>query len=176
LARTQALVSAFFADNVAIIGEGSADESVIDGRGCFWWAQHMAKTPSLSVCRPQLINFISSKNVEVASVTLKNPAFWNMHLWNSSSIHVHDTRHIATTHPSCAQIKPGERVVAINSDGIDVDSSQDVYIERVYIAAGDDAVAIKRRALSCPCYTAQVHHIVLSADLPVDLTRCLALL
>jgi polygalacturonase len=145
LARTQALVSAFFADNVAIIGEGTANESVIDGRGCFWWAQHMAKPPSLSVCRPQLINFISSTAIEIADVTLQDPAFWNTHLWNSSNIHVHNTRHVATTHPSCAQIKPGEsRVVAINSDGIDVDSSKHVLIENVYIAAGDDAIAIKR--------------------------------
>lgn len=104
----------------------------------------MAKPPSLAICRPQLVNFISSNGIEIADITLKDPAFWNTHLWNSSNIHVHDTRHIATTHPSCAQIKPGERVVAINSDGIDVDSSKNVYIENVYIAAGDDAVAIKR--------------------------------
>ena len=33
LARTQALVSAYHAENVAIVGEGSAQDSFIDGRG-----------------------------------------------------------------------------------------------------------------------------------------------
>ena len=50
----------------------------------------------------------------------------------------------AAVKPSCAP--PSEKVRAVNSDGIDVDSSSDVLIERVYIEADDDAVAVKSGA------------------------------
>ena len=53
-------------------------------------------------------------------------------------MHIHDLRIHADQHPSCGA--PGEEVRAVNSDGIDVDSSQDVLIERVHIEADDDAV------------------------------------
>eukprot|EP01043_Picozoa_sp_COSAG02_P055966 COSAG02_NODE_6567_length_3490_cov_2.565320_2_plen_477_part_00 len=145
LARTQALISAFHADNVAIVGEGRAEESVIDGRGCFWWAQRLSGKDALPFCRPQLVNFVSSSHIEMSAVTLKDPAFWNTHLWNSSWIHIHDARFVASPADAgqCAPAKRGEKVVAVNSDGIDVDSSKHVLIERVYIHAGDDAVACK---------------------------------
>lgn len=145
LARTQALVSAFFANNVAIIGEGSANESVIDGRGCFWWRLRLSGKDALPYCRPQLLNFVSSSDIEIADMTLKDPAFWNTHIWNSSRVHIHDSRFVATPADAarCSSIAPGEKIDAVNSDGIDVDSSKHVYIERVFIQAGDDAVAIK---------------------------------
>ena len=57
-------------------------------------------------------------------------------------MHIHDLRIHADQHPSCGA--PGEEVRAVNSDGIDVDSSQDVLIERVHIEADDDAVRKKQ--------------------------------
>jgi polygalacturonase len=146
-ARTQALVSAFHSTDVVISGAGSmvevdAGASVLDGRGCWWWAQKMRKEGStLEVCRPQLVNFVSCIDVEVTGVTLKDPAFWNTHLWNTTGAHLHDFRIHAAQHPTCGA--PGEDVRAVNSDGIDVDSSSSVLIERVYIEADDDAIAIK---------------------------------
>ena len=124
------------------MGAETADDSVIDGQGCWWWAQRMRGT--LEICRPQLLNFVSCSNVEITGVTLKDPPFWNTHLWNSSSVAIHDMRIHAAVKPSCAP--PSEKVRAVNSDGIDVDSSSDVLIERVYIEADDDAVAIKSGA------------------------------
>ena len=52
----------------------------------------------------------------------------------------------ADQHPTCGS--PGEHVVAVNSDGIDVDSSSNVLIEHVYIQASDDV-----RAVDTPLYT-----------------------
>ena len=81
-ARTQALVSAFGATDVVIRGAGSmaeadASASVVDGHGCWWWAQKMRKGgSSLRVCRPQLVNFVGCTDVEVTGVTLKDPPFW----------------------------------------------------------------------------------------------------
>ena len=49
---------------------------------------------------------------------------------------VHHMRIHADQHPTCGP--PGEHVVAVNSDGIDVDSSSNVLIEHVYIQASDD--------------------------------------
>ena len=114
-ARTQALVSAFGATDVAITGAGSgadadADASVIDGQGCWWWAQFLSKG-GLQFCRPQLVNFYNCSGVEVSSVTLADPPFWNLHLWNSSSIHVHDMRIHAAVRPSCPHAA-GEHVRA----------------------------------------------------------------
>ena len=147
-ARTQALVSAFGATDVVISGAGSMTEadaaaSVIDGNGCWWWEKFMRKGGSiLKVCRPQLVNFVSCTDVEVTGVTLKDPGFWNLHIWNTTGAHVHDLRIHADQHPTCGE-PAGETVRAVNSDGIDVDSSQDVLVERVYIEADDDAIAIK---------------------------------
>ena len=59
------------------MAEADASTSVLDGRGCWWWAQKMRKGgSSLRVCRPQLINFVGCTGVEVTGVTLKDPAFW----------------------------------------------------------------------------------------------------
>ena len=99
-------------------------------------------TGRLQFCRPQLVNFISCTGVEVTGVLLKDPPFWNLHVWNSSDVHIHDLRIYADPHPSCGA-PGGPRVIADNSDGIDVDSSSDVLIDRVHIQAQDDAVAIK---------------------------------
>lgn len=90
-ARTAALISAFGAVNVAITGAGE-DSSIIDGRGCWWWAQFLAK--QLTMCRPQLVNFVSSSSIEVTGVTLKDPPFWNLHIWNSSNAHVSMLAHL----------------------------------------------------------------------------------
>ena len=38
---------------------------------------------------------------------------------------------------------PSEHIFGVNSDGIDVDSSSDVIIERMFIQSDDDSVAIK---------------------------------
>jgi hypothetical protein len=137
-ARTEAVISAFDATDVVISGAGSMDrsESVIDGRGCWWWRQFLSK--QLRQCRPQLINFVNCTGIELSGFTARDPPFWNIHLWNSSRAHLHDMRIHATKHPSCA---PG--LFAANSDGLDVDSSCDVLVERVFIQADDDAVAIK---------------------------------
>ena len=63
---------------------------------------------------------------------------WRVVIAGTCRVHIHDMRIHADQHPSCGA--PGEEVRAVNSDGIDVDSSQDVLIERTYIEADDDAV------------------------------------
>jgi polygalacturonase len=142
--RSQALISAFSADDVAIIGAGSqhVSASVIDGQGCWWWKRYLEH--DLKRCRPQLINFISSTQIEVRGVTLRNPAYWNLHLFNSTGAHIHDGRSESIKQGAavpCAAAS--EHVFAVNSDGIDIDSSSDVLVEKMFIAADDDAVAIK---------------------------------
>ena len=143
--RSQALISAFSADDVAIVGAGNqhASASVIDGRGCWWWSRYLNGTAgTLHRCRPQLINFINSTQVEVRGTTLRNPAYWNLHLFNSTRAHIHDGR-IETVAQGCTAPPGCKHMFGVNSDGIDVDSSSDVTIERMFIQCDDDSVAIK---------------------------------
>jgi polygalacturonase len=165
--RSQALISAFSAEDVAIIGAGSqhVSASVVDGQGCWWWKKYLRN--DLSRCRPQLINFINSTQIEVRGVTLMNPAYWNLHLFNSTGVHIHDGRNEATAAKCTSQ---QTRMFAVNSDAIDVDSSSDVLVEKMFLRADDDAVAIKSgmqvagQQFGVPSRNVTVRHSVLQCN------------
>ena len=160
--RTSALISVFDATNVRIIGHAPdtlkpnpragplpaidyAGSSVVDGQGCVWWKRKLKG--ELPYCRPELINIINSTNVEIAGVVLTDSPFWTTHIVYSRNVHIHDFS-VRTAWgengrlpPKCVPAPAG--FGGINTDGIDVDSSEDVLIERVMIDTGDDAIAIK---------------------------------
>eukprot|EP00415_Alexandrium_ostenfeldii_P000739 UN0739 len=69
----------------------------------------------------------------MSKVTLRNSPFWTVHPVYCRGFHAHDL----------TIINPISGKVAPNTDGIDPDSTSDVLIERVYIATGDDCIAIK---------------------------------
>eukprot|EP00929_Paragymnodinium_shiwhaense_P112120 TRINITY_DN80375_c0_g1_i1.p1 TRINITY_DN80375_c0_g1~~TRINITY_DN80375_c0_g1_i1.p1 ORF type:complete len:1176 (+),score=130.90 TRINITY_DN80375_c0_g1_i1:88-3615(+) len=71
-----------------------------------------------------------SSDVHLNNVTIRDSGFWMIHLWN--------TRGASVTN---CKIITGIR--HRNTDGIDVDSSQNVYIANNHIETGDDGVAIK---------------------------------
>jgi hypothetical protein len=68
--------------------------------------------------------------VKVSGVTLKDPAFWTLHLLYSKDV---DVEGITVRAPK----------KAASSDGIDVDSSSDVRIRRCDISCDDDDIALK---------------------------------
>jgi polygalacturonase len=112
----RALISAQNADHVAILGPGS-----IFG-------------PPLSVSRlrnprgPALIELADCTNILLQDFSTQYQQLWSIH-------------------PVCCQKFIARnltiRSINVNADGIDVDSCQDVLIERCNIDTGDDAISLK---------------------------------
>jgi len=104
----------------------------IDGSGDWWWHNQRNRT-AVPSGRPNLIQLVNVKGIEVSGVTLQDSPFWCLHPVQSEDIHVH-------------HIKIRSRMYAPNSDGVDPDSSKNVMIEYVR------GLTVRcRRSLSCPC-------------------------
>jgi polygalacturonase len=109
------------ATNVTIRGGGE-----INGGGPYWWAgpEKTAET------RPHLLELHNVTGAEVTGVTLHNSPFWTFRPIYCRDVWIHDMR---IENPYGA----GDTL-----DGIDVDSSQNVLVERNYINTGDDHVTV----------------------------------
>ena len=78
--------------------------------------------------RPQLIQFINSKNILIENVKIEDSPFWFIHLLKSKSITIRGIKYNAHNN---------------NNDGIDPEYSSDILIENVLFDNADDNVAIK---------------------------------
>lgn len=78
--------------------------------------------------RPQLIQFVNSKNILVEDVQIEDSPFWCVHLLKSKSITIRGVKYNAHNN---------------NNDGIDPEYSSDILIENVLFDNADDNVAIK---------------------------------
>eukprot|EP01094_Clydonella_sp_ATCC50884_P030277 TRINITY_DN982_c2_g1_i1.p1 TRINITY_DN982_c2_g1~~TRINITY_DN982_c2_g1_i1.p1 ORF type:complete len:352 (-),score=88.32 TRINITY_DN982_c2_g1_i1:681-1736(-) len=115
--------------NITIEGGGE-----IDGLGAVWWKEFLAGT--LQHTRGSLIQFVSSRDIRIGHLALRDSPFWTVHLVYCTNVHIHD---VEITAPRTAR----------NTDGINPDSSSNVTIERCTIACGDDAIAIKSGMDEC---------------------------
>jgi polygalacturonase len=88
---------------------------------------------NLSIPRAQLCIINNSKNVLIDGVTFKDSQYWNLHLYNCRNVTVQNARF---------QV-PDDYKRAPSSDGIDVDSCQDVGIKGCYFSVTDDSVCMK---------------------------------
>jgi polygalacturonase len=109
--------------NVAVVGRGT-----IDGRGAPWWERHRART--LTLPRPRLIAFSSSRDVLIRDVTLLNSPSWTVNPVRCENVTVQNVT-IVNPHDSP------------NTDGINPDSCRYVRIADCYIDVGDDCITIK---------------------------------
>lgn len=136
-----AFINAIDTKNVKIFGEGT-----IDGSGYYWWEDYWTKRDSLSktvpgdlidwyVPRPRLVLFHNVSESEVQGVNLKNSGFWTVHICYSNAIKVTD---VNIYNPVLGKGKK-----AASSDGIDVDSSHDIFIRNCSISVDDDCIAVK---------------------------------
>ena len=75
----------------------------------------------------------NSTNLELRDLTVKDSAFWTIHPVLSRNVHIH---HLKILNPSCRLYK------CANTDGIDIDSSENVLVEYNYIDVGDDHVTV----------------------------------
>jgi alpha-L-rhamnosidase len=131
-----ALVNAQGLERVRIGGQG-----VLNGNGVpFWQAfwqrrKENPKCTNLEVERPRLVFIDRCRDVQITGLALQDSGFWNLHLYRCRDVVVEALR---ITIPSAVN---GLR--APSTDGIDVDSSQNVTIRRCYISTHDDNIALK---------------------------------
>jgi polygalacturonase len=112
----RALISSEKADHVTITGPGSIFGPPIN-------------VSSLRRPRgPVLIELANGTNVDLENFTTQYQQLWSIHPLFCQNLHI---RNLTI------------RSVNFNGDGIDVDSCQDVLIERCNIDTGDDAIALK---------------------------------
>ncbi|MGA2051745.1 MAG: glycosyl hydrolase family 28 protein [Opitutales bacterium] len=126
----QALVNAQNLDWVRIEGPGQ-----LNGSGPVYWnAFNEARranrsVTNLDVQRPRLMYIDRCQNVHIAGLSLQDSGFWNLHVYKSHDVLV-DGLHInAGRGPS--------------TDGMDIDSCQDVTIRNCQISCNDDDIALK---------------------------------
>lgn len=105
------------AHDVRIGGRGT-----IDGAGTFLRTQRNAV--------PNLLRVRESSRVSVADVLIRNSAAWSLHVLASRDV---DLRNVKVLNDRAN----------LNTDGIDVDMSSDVTIERSFIHTNDDAICVK---------------------------------
>ncbi len=131
-----ALINASEIDGLRITGDGT-----IDGNGrVYWeafWTRRRAnpRCTNLEVERPRLLFIDRCTDVVVRGVRLKDSGFWNLHLYNCRDVLVENV--------SIAAAGPEAKIRAPSSDGIDIDSCQDVTIRGCTFAVDDDCIALK---------------------------------
>jgi polygalacturonase len=144
------------AAHVHIAGTG-----VLDGNGQVWWdlyrekrrgGQNVPETPEEKVLarlnagyekqpsggggrgiqflRPPLVQFFNCSDVRLEGITLRNSPFWTLHPVYCTGLAVSS---VTISNPPNAP----------NTDGMDIDSCEDVLIENCRVAVGDDGIAIK---------------------------------
>jgi len=143
-------------EHITITGKG-----VLDGSGQDWWTVYREKkqrgqsapeTPeelalaqlnsgfadqpsggggrATQFLRPPLVQFFNCSNVALENITLRNSPFWTLHPVYCKELTI---RSLTVCNPSNAP----------NTDGIDIDSCEDVLIENCHVSVGDDGIAIK---------------------------------
>ena len=83
--------------------------------------------------RPRMVLFENIRGLHISGVTLKNAAFWTLHMAGCRQVRIHDI-----------QILNQDR--GANNDGIDPDCCQDVVISNCIVETGDDAIVLKSTA------------------------------
>jgi polygalacturonase len=130
-----ALVNAQQMDRVRIGGKG-----MLNGNGFLFWAafwQRRSENPActnLEVERPRLMFIDRCHDVRLEGLALKNSGFWNLHLYRCHDVVVDGLSISAPTKGP---------ILGPSTDGMDVDSCQDVTIRHCHIAVNDDNIALK---------------------------------
>ena len=132
----QALVYADGASNLTLTGGG-----VIDGNGAHWWGcrrkddWNNASPPcgdahGVYHSRPHLVMIVRSSNVKMIDLTARDSPNWTLHFAMVNELLVANN---SVHSPSDAP----------NTDGINLDCTQDAVVEDNYVAVGDDALCVK---------------------------------
>jgi polygalacturonase len=133
-----ALINVYGQNDASITGSGT-----IDGNGKIWWdgywaLRHQYEPKGLrwaadyDARRPRLIQIYNSTHVTLSGPLLTRSGFWTVHICYSDQVHVDGVtirNNVGGRGPS--------------TDGIDIDSSKHVLVERADISVNDDALCLK---------------------------------
>lgn len=128
-----ALINADGCDGLEITGEGTLDGAGKPIWDLFWKLRDGdTEFKNLSVPRARLCIIENSKNVNVSGITFMDAQFWNLHLYKCQGVTVDAVRF---------EVPDNEKPPS--SDGVDVDSCQDITIKDCYFSVNDDCIALK---------------------------------
>ncbi len=128
-----ALINADECDGLVISGEGSLDGAGKPIWDLFWKLRAgNSEFKNLDVPRARLCMVSNSRNVTVKGITFKDAQFWNLHLYHCQGVTVDDVHF---------EVPDDEKPPS--SDGVDVDSCQNVTIRGCYFSVNDDCIALK---------------------------------
>jgi polygalacturonase len=131
-----ALVNAQQMDRVRIGGKGRLDGNGVTFWQAFWKRrQENRNCTNLEVERPRLLFIDRCHDVRVEGLALQDSGFWNLHLYRCRDVVIESLR---ITIPSAVNGLRGP-----STDGMDIDSSQNVTIRKCYISTNDDNIALK---------------------------------
>jgi len=120
------------AENIVISGEGTIDGNGIAFMGPEEKAAYVLKDFNIIDPRPHLLTLINIKHLNIKDVTLKNSAYWCVHLAGCEDVTIEKVRIL-------------NNLKIRNSDGIDLDHTKNVKINDCYIESGDDCICFKTR-------------------------------
>ncbi|HWA10236.1 MAG TPA: glycosyl hydrolase family 28 protein [Opitutaceae bacterium] len=131
-----ALINAQNMDRVRISGKGHLDGNGVTYWNAFW--QRRKENPrctNLEVERPRLLFIDRCQDVRVEGISLQDSGFWNLHVYHSRGVVIEGLR---ITVPSAVNGLRGP-----STDGMDIDSCQNVTIRKCFISVNDDNIALK---------------------------------
>ncbi|KAK1374849.1 putative polygalacturonase [Heracleum sosnowskyi] len=120
--RFNAFISGCNLTDVVITG----DNGTIDGQGRTWWD----KAGTLKAKRPNLIELVYSKQIQISNITLINSPSYHIHPTYSSDVIIQGITVLTN-------------VSTNNTDAIVPDSCNNTRIEDCYINTGEDCISIK---------------------------------
>ncbi|MCW5978185.1 MAG: glycoside hydrolase family 28 protein [Bryobacteraceae bacterium] len=135
-----------YTERSLLYGEGIANAGIhgdgaIDGQGAAFQGPYKV--------RPYLIRIVSSKDISVTGVTIRDSPMWVQHYLDCEDVLIHGiTVHSLVNH---------------NNDGIDIDCCDRVTISDCNIRSGDDAIVLKSTAAR-PTRNVAITNCVLSSD------------
>lgn len=127
---TDMMFTAAFINADSLTGVRLSGEGTVDGSGDEWLKRMRTDTTARRFGRPRLIGIQNCKDVQIKGLTLHNQAVWCVHILYCEEVLLQNLA-ITADHniPS--------------SDGIDIDSSNDVKIRGCSIDVNDDCISIK---------------------------------
>ncbi len=126
-----ALLNASGCDHLQITGGGTIQGGGKPYWDAFWAARKSnPETKNLDVDRPRNLFIEASANVLISGISFRESGFWNIHLYRCRQVTIENVD-IRTPHRSPS------------TDGIDVDSCQNVTIQGCHISVDDDNIALK---------------------------------
>jgi polygalacturonase len=122
---TAALINIESSENTTITGEGT-----IDGSGTEWPIVRPQTHLANWIGRPRLICFQNCTNLEISDLHLLNHASWCLHILYSKDVIIRGLN-----------IRAEHNIPS--SDGIDLDSSSEIYLSNCDIDVNDDCISLK---------------------------------